>query len=130
MNRIDDTIVFTPLSKKEVAGILELQLQELQDRLVEKNLTITVKPSAKEYLVDHGYDPTFGARPMRRLIQREIEDQLALRLIEEAANNSQQGIGRIVVSLVKDKLKVSLKRELPEVSENLSLPMEMEPINL
>ena len=130
LNRIDDTIVFTPLSKKEVAGILDLQLQELQDRLVEKNLTITVKPSAKEYLVEHGYDPAFGARPMRRLIQREIEDQLALRLIEEAASNGQQGIGRVVVSLVKDKLKVSLKRDLPEVSENLSLPLEVEHINL
>ena len=107
-----------------------MQLQELQDRLVEKNLTITVKPSAKEYLVEHGYDPAFGARPMRRLIQREIEDQLALRLIEEAASNGQQGIGRVVVSLVKDKLKVSLKRDLPEVSENLSLPLEVEHINL
>lgn len=130
LNRIDDTIVFTPLSKKEVAGILDLQLQELQDRLVEKNLTITVKPSAKEYLVDHGYDPAFGARPMRRLIQREIEDQLAVRLIEDVANNNQKNPGKVIVSLSKDTLKVALRREKDKLPAEPPLSLEIEPIKL
>ena len=131
LNRIDDTIVFTSLSKKEVAGILELQLQELQGRLVEKNLTLAVKPAAKEYLVEHGYDPAFGARPMRRLIQREIEDQLALRLIEDAAADGLQGAaGRVVVSLSKDRLKVALRRGGPSIGSDVALPMEIESLNL
>lgn len=119
LNRIDDTIVFTPLSKKEVGEILEIQLEELQLRLEERNLTLVVRPAAKEYLVENGYDPSYGARPMRRLIQREIEDQLALRLIEDAAANDQPLAGRVVVSLSKDKLKVKLVREAPLLVEPL-----------
>ncbi len=81
LNRIDDTVVFTPLSKEEVANILQIQLGELSERLAEQNLTISLKPSARDYLIENGYDPQFGARPMRRLIQKEIEDPLAQKII-------------------------------------------------
>ena len=74
LNRIDDIVVFTSLSKEEVSAILQIQLRELENRLLEQNLSLQVKPEVCSYLVDNGYDPQFGARPMRRLIQREIED--------------------------------------------------------
>ncbi|MCQ2981956.1 MAG: ATP-dependent Clp protease ATP-binding subunit, partial [Treponemataceae bacterium] len=77
LNRIDDTVVFTTLSKAEVSKILDNQLGEFESRLKEQGLAIKLKPAAREYLIENGYEPQFGARPMRRLIQREIEDPAA-----------------------------------------------------
>lgn len=82
INRIDDVIVFNALSKKEVAKILDIQIAELAARLKDKNLTISIKPKAKEYLIEHGYNPSMGARPMRRLIRKEIEDPLAMEILQ------------------------------------------------
>lgn len=122
LNRIDDTIVFTPLSRKEVAGILEIQLEELRQRLAERNLDLVVRPSAKEYLVENGYDPSFGARPMRRLIQREIEDQLALRLIEDAAASVGQSLeGRVTVAMSRGRLRVRLVRKAAVLEESVRI---------
>ena len=81
INRIDDVIVFDALSKKEVAKILDIQIADLAERLKDKNLTISLKPKAKEYLIEHGYNPSMGARPMRRLIRKEIEDPLAMEIL-------------------------------------------------
>ena len=80
--------------------------------------------------MDHGYDPAFGARPMRRLIQREIEDQLAVRLIEDVANNNQKNPGKVIVSLSKDTLKVALRREKDKLPAEPPLSLEIEPIKL
>ena len=77
LNRIDDVVVFNALSEKEVSRILDLQLKEFEDRLAEKKLKFKLSVSARKYLVENGYDPSLGARPMRRLIQREIEDAVA-----------------------------------------------------
>jgi ATP-dependent Clp protease ATP-binding subunit ClpC len=81
INRVDDIVVFDTLSREEVAAILSIQVAELSSRLEEQNLDIVIKPAARKYLVDNGYEPAFGARPMRRLIQREIEDPLSLMII-------------------------------------------------
>jgi ATP-dependent Clp protease ATP-binding subunit ClpB len=81
LNRVDETIVFHPLGKDEIAGILDIQLKLLQRRLAERKLTVALTPSAREYLSVKGYDPTFGARPLKRLIQREIQDPLAMKLL-------------------------------------------------
>ncbi len=81
LNRIDDTVVFTTLSKAEVSRILDNQLSEFEDRLKEQGLSLKLKPAAREYLIENGYEPQFGARPMRRLIQREIEDPAALMIL-------------------------------------------------
>ena len=77
LNRIDDVVVFNALSEKEVSRILDLQLKEFEERLAEKKLKFKLSVSARKYLVENGYDPSLGARPMRRLIQREIEDAVA-----------------------------------------------------
>jgi ATP-dependent Clp protease ATP-binding subunit ClpC len=85
INRVDDIVVFSALNKEEVSRILEIQLAELGSRLSEQGISLTLKSAAKNYLVDNGYEPALGARPMRRLIQMEIEDPLALMIIEGKA---------------------------------------------
>lgn len=82
LNRIDDTIVFNALTKDEVSKILDIQIADLAKRLSEKDLTINFSESAKDYLIEHGYDPSMGARPMRRLIQKEVEDAIAMTILE------------------------------------------------
>src|SRR5437588_5665206 len=81
LNRVDEIIVFHPLGKDEIAGIVDIQLRLLQARLAERKLTVTLTPSAREFLAVKGYDPSFGARPLKRLIHRQIQDALALKLL-------------------------------------------------
>jgi ATP-dependent Clp protease ATP-binding subunit ClpB len=81
LNRIDDILVFNPLSSKEIALIMTLLIADLQKRLSDRRVVIEVDERAKGWLALHGYDPAFGARPMRRLIQREIGDALATKLL-------------------------------------------------
>jgi len=77
LNRIDEVIVFHPLTKEHMKGIVEIMLGRLQEQLKEKRITLSVDPSAKDFLVEKGYDPNYGARPLRRAIQRYLEDPLA-----------------------------------------------------
>ncbi|HEY4613858.1 MAG TPA: ATP-dependent Clp protease ATP-binding subunit [Citricoccus sp.] len=81
LNRVDDVIVFPQLSKDEIVQIVDLFVARLQKRLDEQDLTITVSTPAKEFLADRGYDPAFGARPLRRTIQHLVEDQLSERIL-------------------------------------------------
>lgn len=85
LNRIDDVVVFTALDRAQVSAILDIQIGDLERRLAEKSVTLTLKPKARDYLLDHGYDPGMGARPMRRLIQREIEEPLSVLILEGKA---------------------------------------------
>ncbi|MEB4614405.1 ATP-dependent Clp protease ATP-binding subunit [Leucobacter sp. M11] len=81
LNRVDDTIVFPQLSKKELLQIVDLFVKGLKDRLLDRDMYIEVSPAAKERLIEVGYDPTLGARPLRRAIQREVEDRLSERIL-------------------------------------------------
>jgi ATP-dependent Clp protease ATP-binding subunit ClpB len=81
VNRIDEIIVFDPLGRDEIRQIVDIQLGGLQRRLEERKLTVTLTDAARDYLANKGYDPAFGARPLKRLIQREIQDPLALKLL-------------------------------------------------
>ena len=81
LNRLDSLIVFTPLSEKEVEAIFELELSKLTGRLAAKQLQLRITGEARSYCIKHGYDPLLGARPMRRLLQTEIEDVLAVKII-------------------------------------------------
>jgi ATP-dependent Clp protease ATP-binding subunit ClpB len=82
LNRIDEVVEFHALSKEQLAQIVELQLRRLRERLAERGLTLDVTEAAKEQLVEAGWDPTYGARPLKRAIQRLVENPLALRLLE------------------------------------------------
>ncbi len=81
LNRLDDIILFDPLSTEELTKIVDLQIARLSRRLSDRRLTLTVSPAAKEWLAVTGFDPVFGARPLRRLIQSAIGDQLARNLL-------------------------------------------------
>ncbi len=111
LNRVDDIVVFEALSRKEISSILDIQIAELAERLSDKHITLSIKPKAREYLIEHGYDPNMGARPMRRLIQSEIEEQLSVLILHDGAQQTQRNAtvdlsnGRIVVKFSSSKSK-------------------------
>jgi ATP-dependent Clp protease ATP-binding subunit ClpB len=82
LNRVDDIIVFRPLSREDIAAIVDIQLRHLADTLVERHLTLEMTPEARELVATQGYDPVYGARPLKRVIQRELQNPLALELLE------------------------------------------------
>ena len=89
LNRLDDIVLFDALSMEELGSIVDLQVDRLTARLEQRRLTLGVTPAARLWLAQHGYDPVYGARPLRRLMQREIDDQLAnLLLAGEVADGS------------------------------------------
>jgi ATP-dependent Clp protease ATP-binding subunit ClpC len=82
LNRIDKIVVFRGLTKKDIFKIMDLQIDELKSRLQKHGLGLQLNKSAKEYLLEHGYDARNGVRPLRRLIQDTIEDQMAVELLD------------------------------------------------
>ena len=82
LNRVDEVVVFEALTREQLAEIVELQLGRLRDRLAERRIELEVTDEAKELLAEEGWDPAYGARPLKRAIQRLVENPLALRLLE------------------------------------------------
>jgi len=83
LNRIDDVIVFDRLTKDDVKRILDLQMLEIARRMREQGLDVSVTDSARDWLAEKGYDPAFGARPLRRTLQRLVESPLAIKLVRQ-----------------------------------------------
>jgi ATP-dependent Clp protease ATP-binding subunit ClpB len=81
INRVDETIIFRRLSRENLRGIVDLQIRHLQTRLAQREMTLTLTHAAKDRLAADGYDPAFGARPLKRLIQQQLENPLAQRII-------------------------------------------------
>lgn len=100
LNRIDETIVFHPLTMSDVKDILKLQLNAIQKLMEEKGMTLTITEYAMEYLCNKGFDPSYGARPVKRLLQRELVNELAKSLIEGKLNKEKP----IVVDCFDDAL--------------------------
>ncbi len=98
LNRLDDVVIFDPLSLEELGRIVELQVDRLTARLAERRLSLDVTPAAREWLALEGFDPSYGARPLRRLVQREIGDRLARMLLAGELS----GGGRVVVDRPAD----------------------------
>ncbi|MGH2675839.1 MAG: AAA family ATPase, partial [Actinomycetota bacterium] len=100
LNRVDEIIVFDPLDKAEIGRIVEIQLRLLSERLSARKLEIELTDAAREYLTENGYDPSFGARPLKRLIQREVQDPLAMKLLSGELSEGR----RVVVDRAGDGL--------------------------
>ncbi|HIK27870.1 MAG: ATP-dependent chaperone ClpB [Oscillatoriaceae bacterium SKW80] len=83
LNRVDDLIIFHPLTRSELREIVEIQLKRIEKLLAEQKIALELKPAACDYLVDIGYDPVYGARPLKRAIQRELENPIATYLLEQ-----------------------------------------------
>ena len=82
LNRIDDVVVFHQLSREQIGQIIEVQLERLREMLSDRGVTLVLEPSAKELLMREGYDPTYGARPLKRAIQSLIQNPLAVKLLQ------------------------------------------------
>ncbi|MFW6292063.1 MAG: ATP-dependent Clp protease ATP-binding subunit, partial [Spirochaetota bacterium] len=107
INRVDEIVVFHSLDHDQVRSILEIELAEVQTRLAEKEIALEVTKKAKEYLIEKGYDVKFGARPLRRTIQREIEDPLALEILKGRFGEG----SRVVVTLRSGKISFREKKK-------------------
>ncbi len=81
LNRVDEIVIFHPLSRQDLVQIVDIQLERVAALLTQRGLTLQVDPEARLYLAEVGYDPDFGARPLKRAIQRELQDPLALMVI-------------------------------------------------
>jgi ATP-dependent Clp protease ATP-binding subunit ClpC len=102
LNRVDMIVVFRALSKKDVLNIVDLELSRVTKQLKDQQLELTVTTEAKELLVEKGYDPDFGARPLRRVIQNTIEDELAEMLLRGELKTG----GRVTVDREGDEIKI------------------------
>ncbi len=100
LNRIDEIVIFHPLGKEHLEQIVEIQLRRVTALLAEKGYPLEVTKAARAYLAEAGYDPTFGARPLKRAIQRELQDPLALKIL---SGDFKEGDG-ITVDRGKDGL--------------------------
>jgi ATP-dependent Clp protease ATP-binding subunit ClpC len=81
LNRIDEIIMFSPLNKEQMMQIVDLQMKEVQARLLEHGLNVELTSSAREWLANEGYDPSFGARPLKRALQKYVESRLSISLL-------------------------------------------------
>jgi len=88
LNRIDETIIFHPLGRNEIKQIVEIQIRRLQTQLAEAELTLKISDAAKERLAEEGFDPAYGARPLKRIIQQRLANSLANSLLEQKVNPS------------------------------------------
>ncbi|OGM93273.1 ATP-dependent chaperone ClpB [Candidatus Wolfebacteria bacterium RIFOXYB2_FULL_49_7] len=102
LNRLDEIIVFNPLTQKEIGEIVEIQVNEVLRRLAQRNLNVTIDASVKKYIAEHGFDPDYGARPIKRLIQKTILDQLADKIIKGEFNN----VKKIKISFKDHRLNI------------------------
>ena len=108
INRLDEMVIFHPLSEADLAQIVELSIDRLHTRLADRRLAVGVTPSARSWLASRGYDPIYGARPLRRLMQREIEDRLARAILSGDARDGDAV--RVDVAADGSALSVSVDR--------------------
>lgn len=106
INRVDEIVVFHSLNKVHLAAILEMMICEMQERLVEQNISLEMRKGVKEYLVKKGYDEKFGARPLRRILQKDVEDPLSVEILK---GRFRQG-SSIVVDLKEKNIVFRSKR--------------------
>jgi len=100
LNRIDETIMFRPLSRKDISKIVDLQLEELRSNLAKQQIQLTVAGAAKEWLADKGYNPEFGARPLKRIIQKKVLNALSKQMLQQKINPD----SNVVLDVFDDKI--------------------------
>ncbi|HYL21330.1 MAG TPA: ATP-dependent chaperone ClpB [Gemmatimonadales bacterium] len=106
LNRVDDTIIFRPLSSDDIAKIVDLQLARFQRLLADRKLTLEITPAAKQLIVGEGYDPVYGARPLKRTIQKLLQNPLALAVLEGQYTDGD----RVRVDRSKDGSRLTFER--------------------
>ena len=119
LNRIDSTVVFHQLAEPEILAIVDLMMEQVRDELEDKQVGLELTPAAKEYLGEKGFDPVLGARPLRRLIQNEIEDRLSDEIL-----SGRLGAGDIaLIDFEEGEIKITAQSPIDEPGE-----LELEPV--
>jgi len=113
LNRVDEIVVFHSLTKEHVKRILDIMLSEVMERLFEMNIYLEIKRSAKEFLIERGFDTKYGARPLRRTIQKDLEDPISMAILQGKFSSG----STIVVGVKGEKLSFKGKKIQPEKSE-------------
>jgi ATP-dependent Clp protease ATP-binding subunit ClpB len=120
LNRIDEVIMFRPLSRKDIISIVKLQVDQLSEKLTLKGISLSASSDALAYLADKGFDPQFGARPVKRLIQKEVLNELSKQLLAGSINREEPIVmdvfdGQVVF---RKPLDEELRKLVREASEN------------
>ena len=105
LNRVDEIILFKPLTTNEIKGIVDKIVKELQGRLADRHITVELSDAAKEFVVEAGFDPMYGARPLKRYVQRQVETKLARELIAGTITDN----SHVVVDVENNELVVHVK---------------------
>ena len=111
LNRLDETIMFKPLTKANITNIIDLLVKDLNRRLADKELSVELTPAAKNYVADHGYEPMYGARPLKRYLQKNVETEAAKLILEGNVGSGDT----ILIDNVDGKLTARIKQHLREV---------------
>src|SRR5580704_5372076 len=101
LNRVDEIVVFHPLTKPELRKIVDIQIELLRKRLEDRKIDLELTDAARDYFAERGYDPSYGARPLRRMIQRELETSLGRKLISGEIRDGQ----KVVIDAGKNGLE-------------------------
>ena len=105
LNRVDDIIIFNPLGKEQLAKIVDLRLEDLRKLLADRKISLELTPAAKEMVFTEGYDPNYGARPLKRAIQRVVQDPLAMKILDGEVLHGDH----VVVDVDKKQHKLTFK---------------------
>ena len=110
LNRLDEIIMFKPLTKDNIGHIIHLLMKELNDRLVEREISVELTPEAEQFIVDNGYDPVYGARPLKRFLQKHVETLSAKLILSDQVRAGDV----IVIDLENGKLEARAKAKIVE----------------
>ena len=105
LNRLDETILFKPLSKNDIGGIVNLIMKDLNERLADKELTIELSDDAKQFIIENAYDPVYGARPLKRYIQKYVETLVARLILSDEIS-----MGSIIEIALEENQLVARKK--------------------
>lgn len=105
INRLDEIIMFKPLTRDNISGIIDILMDNLNDRVADKDISITLTETAKDYITRHGYDPVYGARPLKRYLQKNVETMAAKLILSDGLETG----NRIVIDVENDKLKTRIE---------------------
>ncbi len=115
LNRLDEILLFRRLSRLDMTGIVQIQLARLDNRLSERHIKLDLDEKALNWLADTGYEPMYGARPLKRLIQRELENQLAMAILDGQVKDNSV----VKVRVVDDMLKIVGAQDVPDETSNI-----------
>jgi ATP-dependent Clp protease ATP-binding subunit ClpC len=122
LNRIDDVIMFNSLGKEEINKIIDLELKGLYDRVESLGYNLKISPAARDYIADRGFDANYGARPLKRAIQKYLEDPMAELLIK--ADFQEGDLIFVGFSSTKDEIKIKVHKKKAEIQESLDDDVE------